>query len=105
MNSMINTNALISRRMFFAGTGAVSISIATAAAISIAKADEASQRATAPAASQTKGADDWLGALALQAATYAAPIVAMYNLRDTTSVGSHAKVAPNEIWRISDIAN
>ena len=51
------------------------------------------------------GADSWLAALALQGATYAVPIVAMYNLRDTTSVGSQAKVPPNEIWRVSDIAN
>jgi hypothetical protein len=47
----------------------------------------------------------WVSALALQAATYAMPIVAMYNLRDSTSVGQHAKVSPNEIWRIENIAS
>ena len=47
----------------------------------------------------------WVSALALQAATYAAPIVAMYNLRDSTSVGPHAKVPPNDIWRIEHIAS
>jgi hypothetical protein len=29
----------------------------------------------------------------------------MYNLRDSTSVGPHAKVPPNEIWRIENIAS
>jgi hypothetical protein len=47
----------------------------------------------------------WVSSLALQAATYAAPIVAMYNLRNSTSVGAHAKVPPNEIWRIENIAS
>jgi hypothetical protein len=47
----------------------------------------------------------WVSSLALQAATYATPIVAMYNLRNSTSVGPHAKVPPNEIWRIEQIAS
>jgi hypothetical protein len=47
----------------------------------------------------------WISSLALQAATYAMPIVALYNLRDSTSVGPHAKVPPNEIWRIEHIAS
>lgn len=52
----------------------------------------------------TRGVE-WVAGLALQAATYAIPIVAMYNLRATTSVGPEAKVPPNEIWRIDDIAS
>jgi hypothetical protein len=47
----------------------------------------------------------WVSALALQAATYAMPIVAMYNLRDSTSVGPQAKTSPNKIWRIENIAS
>ena len=47
----------------------------------------------------------WVSSLALQAATYAVPIVAMYNLRNSTSVGPHAKAPPNEIWRIEQIAS
>ncbi len=43
-------------------------------------------------------------ALALQAAMYAVPIVAMYNLRNTISFGPDAKAPPDEIWRIEDIA-
>jgi hypothetical protein len=42
--------------------------------------------------------------LALQAAIYAAPIVAMYNLRSTTSFGPDDKAPPGEIWRIENIA-
>ncbi len=105
MNSMMNRSSPMSRRTLFAGTAALSASIASAGVISIADASEAPQKATASNASQATGADSWLAALALQAATYAAPIVAMYNLRDTTSVGRQAKVPPNEIWRISDIAS
>jgi len=105
MNTAINRNTPMSRRTLFAGAGALSISIANAGSISLANAGEASPKATASAASQEMGADNWLAALALQAATYAAPIVAMYNLRDTTSVGAGAKIAPNEIWRMEDIAS
>ncbi len=105
MNPSINGSSLMSRRTLFAGTGALSISIANAGSISMASAGEASPAASASSAGRKTGAESWLAALALQAATYAVPIVAMYNLRDTTSVGPHAKVPPNEIWRISDIAN
>jgi hypothetical protein len=52
---------------------------------------------------QLKAIGDWIGALAIQAATYAAPIVAMYLLRSTTATGPNAKVPANEIWRISNI--
>ena len=43
-------------------------------------------------------------ALALQAAMYAVPIVAMYNLRNTISFAPDAKAPPNELWRIENIA-
>jgi len=105
MDTTINKSTPMSRRALFAGAGALSISIANVGSISMANAGEASPKATASSADQEMGASNWLAALALQAATYGAPIVAMYNLRDTTSVGRHAKVPPNEIWRISDIAN
>jgi hypothetical protein len=42
--------------------------------------------------------------LALQAAMYAVPIVAMYNLRNTISFGPDAKAPPDEIWRVEGIA-
>jgi hypothetical protein len=97
MNSAIIRSTLISRRSLVAGAGALSISIA--------KADEAPRKASPAGVRQATGPESWVSGLALQAATYAAPIVAMYNLRDTTSVGPDAKVPPNEIWRIENIAN
>jgi hypothetical protein len=107
MSTTSNRSNPMSRRALFAGAsaGALSISIANAGSISTALARETSPGANASSAGPKGGAQTWLAALALHAATYAAPIVAMYNLRDTTSVGRNAKVPPNEIWRISDIAN
>jgi len=46
----------------------------------------------------------WGGSLAIQAATYAAPLVAMYNLRSTVCFGPKAKAAPGTIWKFEDIA-
>src|ERR1700677_3811333 len=94
MNSMANSLA-ISRRGLVAG----------ALSISVARADEAAHETTHMAADDVRGGGAWLSSLILQAATYAAPIVAMYNLRETTSVGPRVKVPPNEIWRIENIAN
>lgn len=105
MNSILDRSTRMSRRALFAGAGTLSISLANAGSIFSANAGEASAKTAASSAGQHSGADKWLAALALQAATYAAPVVAMYNLRDTTSVGRNAKVPPNEIWRVSDIAN
>ena len=50
---------------------------------------------------QVKG---WVGSLALQAATYAAPIVAMYNLRAAVAFGPNPKAQPNTIWKLEDIS-
>ncbi|MFZ1959810.1 MAG: DUF1254 domain-containing protein [Methylovirgula sp.] len=93
---------LLSRRAVVVGAGALSVSLA--------RADEPSRKpmqasATRISTDQGLGPAAWLSGLALQAATYAVPIVAMYNLRDTTSVGRGAKVPPNAIWRIENIAN
>jgi hypothetical protein len=44
-------------------------------------------------------------ALAVEAAIYGVPIVAMYNLRNATSTGSDAKVRPNEILRVENITD
>jgi len=98
MRTMINSmtrSLAISRRGLVAG----------ALSISVARADEAARETTHIAADDVRGGGAWLSSLVLQAATYAAPIVAMYNLRETTSVGPRAKVPPNEIWRIENIAN
>jgi hypothetical protein len=58
--------------------------------------------AAAPA-TQTP-AQAWVNSLALQAATFGAPIVAMYNLRSTVSFGANPAARPNEIWRLENIA-
>jgi hypothetical protein len=99
MESTIMRNTLLSRRALVAGAGAGALSI------SLAHADEAPHKETPAGAGQSPGPESWVSSLALQAASYAVPIVAMYNLRQTTSVGPHAKVPPNEIWRIDEIAS
>jgi hypothetical protein len=40
----------------------------------------------------------------VQAATFAAPLVAVYNLRSTVAVGPKPKAPPNTIWRMEDIS-
>lgn len=47
---------------------------------------------------QVKAIEAWTGSLAVQIATYAAPLVAMYNLRSTVAFGPKAKAAPGSIW-------
>lgn len=79
--------------------------IAGALSLSAAHAEELPRQASQGPADNVAAGGNWLAGLALQAATYAVPIVAMYNLRATTSVGPDAKVPPNEIWRIDDIAS
>ena len=103
MKDSIVYRPVISRRGLV--SGALSASALTTSALSAAAARaEESQNGNAKGNSGTQ-AVSWVSSLALQAATYAAPIVAMYNLRDSTSVGPHAKVPPNEIWRIENIAS
>src|SRR5262245_56193355 len=53
---------------------------------------------------QLKAIEAWTGTLAIQAVTYGAPLVAMYNLRSTVAVGPKPKAPPNEIWRMEDIS-
>ena len=48
--------------------------------------------------------ETWGGSLALQAATYASPLVAMYNLRATVCFGPKSKAPPGTIWKFEDIA-
>ena len=53
---------------------------------------------------QVKAIEDWTYTLAVQAATFGAPLVAMYNLRSTVAVGPKPKAPPNTIWRMEDIS-
>ncbi len=53
---------------------------------------------------QSKILKEWSYSLALQAATYGAPLVTMYALRDHDAVGPNAKASPNTIWRMENIS-
>jgi hypothetical protein len=79
--------------------------IAGALLVSAAHASELPRPASPAAPAGNVDGGNWLSGLALQAATYAAPIVAMYNLRATTTVGPDAKAPPNQIWRVDGIAD
>jgi hypothetical protein len=46
----------------------------------------------------------WSSSLAVQAATYGAPLVAMYNLRASFVLGLRPKAPANSIWRFEDIS-
>lgn len=48
--------------------------------------------------------EEWLNSLCLQAATWGAPLITMYALRDRDAVGAYAKAKPNAIWRMEDIS-
>jgi hypothetical protein len=82
-------------------TGLIALSVALA----LATGPVAAQR-KAPSASpeQVKAIENWTYTLAVQAATFAAPLVAMYNLRSTVAVGPKPKALPNTIWRMEDIS-
>ena len=73
--------------------------------------EQAAARKAAPASPPNekelidKANELWAESLALQAATYAAPIVAMYNLRSTVAVGPRAKAPPGQLWRFMEIAS
>ena len=73
-------------------TGLIALSVALA----LATGPVAAQR-KAPSASpeQVKAIENWTYTLAVQAATFAAPLVAMYNLRSTVAVGPKPKALPN----------
>src|SRR5262245_43930618 len=53
---------------------------------------------------QIQAIGTWTYTLAVQAATYCTPLVAMYNLRSTVALGPKPKAKPNEIWRLTDIS-
>jgi Uncharacterized conserved protein len=53
---------------------------------------------------QVKSIEEWAHSLALQAATFAAPIVGMYNLRQTVATGPEPKAKPGTLWRMPNIS-
>jgi DNA sulfur modification protein DndE len=84
------------------GAGMMALSIALGLA-PLAGPVRAEQPALQASHEQTKAIEEWTRTLAVQAATYAAPLVAMYNLRDTVAVGPHPKAKPGTLWRLEDI--
>jgi hypothetical protein len=53
---------------------------------------------------RTKALSEWADTLALQAASWGAPAVVMYNLRWNDAVGPKPKAAPNQIFRMEVIS-
>jgi hypothetical protein len=53
---------------------------------------------------QVQAMETWTYTLAVQAATYGAPLVAMYNLRSSVAFGAKPKAQPNDIWRMENIS-
>jgi hypothetical protein len=62
------------------------------------------EQAPRPTEQELQQTKTWIYSLALQAATYGTPIVAMYNLRDSNAVGPNAKVHPGQIWRMDNVS-
>ena len=56
-----------------------------------------------PSPEQMKQIGAFVSSLATQAAIYAAPLVAMYLLRNSVAFGMEPKAKPGEIWRQKDI--
>jgi hypothetical protein len=90
-------------RRFYALRAALITAAMAATTLSSASAVRADQAAQA-SASQAALSQNWIRSLALQAASYGVPIVAMYNLRNTIAFGTNAQSHPNGIWHIEDIA-
>jgi hypothetical protein len=53
---------------------------------------------------QAKAIKTWAHSLAIQAATFGAPIVGMYNLRQTVATGPNPKAKPGTLWRMPNIS-
>jgi hypothetical protein len=81
-------------------------SLFTIAALSANAQSPKSAPSASPKASpeQIKAIGTWTNTLAVQGATYCAPLVAMYNLRSTVAFGPKPKAKPNTIWRLDDIS-
>jgi hypothetical protein len=53
---------------------------------------------------QAQAWKSWTSSLAIQAATWGAPLVTMYALRHNDAVGPNAKARPNAVWRMEDVS-
>lgn len=81
-----------------------SLFAATALAANAQTTKPAAQSAPKASPEQIKAIGDWTHTLAVQGATYCAPLVAMYNLRSSVAFGPKPKAKPNAFWRLDDIS-
>jgi hypothetical protein len=87
---------------------AVALSVAVSGAIAAPKGTpkkgkENVSTATKYSPEQAKAIKAWAHSLAVQAGTFAAPIVGMYNLRQTVATGPNPKAKPGTLWRLPNI--
>jgi len=82
---------------------AIAIVLAATLALAGGSVAVAQEKAPTAATKQEVQMRAFANALAVQAATYGAPIVAMYNLRSTVAVGPKAKAPPGTFWRVENI--
>jgi len=83
---------MLSRRLF--------VLIATAFCVQAGAASAQTQAAARRAAA----IKDWAYTLAVQAATWGAPVVTMYNLRFNDAIGPKSKAKPNTLWWMEDVS-
>src|SRR5664279_3405318 len=59
---------------------------------------------SSPEAKRAQAMETWADSLSVQAATFGAQIVAMYNLRATVCFGDKSKASPGKLWLFDEIA-
>jgi len=57
-----------------------------------------------PNSTQPTVVDEWSYSLAVQAASWGAPLVTMYAFRQLVALGTKPKAAPNSLWRMENIS-
>src|SRR5258708_23611073 len=96
--------ARLNRRTLLAGGSLIAVVGGASASVAHAVEGENAAAVHHVSPADLKEMETWIYSLALQAATYAAPIVAMYLLRDSVSTGAGSKAPPGQIWKMSDIS-
>ena len=82
------------------GAAAAALSCVAVIQHGVAGADETTQYSP----DQIKGIKAWAHSLAVQAGTFCASPVGMYNLRQDIATGADPKAKPNQIWRMPNIS-
>ena len=105
MGPAIRRRTLLGGAALLVATAGGAVTNAQATAAEQINADESPPPATVRSENKAIASmETWGGSLVFQAATYAAPLVAMYNLRATVCFGPKAKAPPGTIWKFEDIA-